>query len=356
MTDDATPAEAPSNARFGWKQIVATILTLGVLVLVFGVVLPQLGDYDQAWAAIQAMSVGWVIALVIATVAVILIYVLPYVAALPGLRYGHGFVVRQTSFMISNTIPMGGAIGLAVQYNMLTGYGYGPAPSTAAIGITSVWNTFITLALPILALAGLVFTGEANVVSAGAAVLGLLIVVVAVVVFALILRNENTARRIGDWASGLLSWLAGVVHRQVDADIGQALVDFRDSIVDVVSARWLAITAANLGQQLAQFAVLWLALLGVQGGSSAVTLLEAFAAFAFARLTTFIPIPPGGLGTTDAALTALLQSFGVSNNDALAADMIWRALTYFPQVFLGIGTFLIWRRQQRKGRAVPASS
>lgn len=348
MTDDATPAEAPPSGGFGWKQVVAAILTLGVLVFVFAVVLPQLGDYDQAWAAIQAMSTGWVILLLIATVAVILIYVLPYMAALPGLRYGRGFVVRQTSFMISNTIPAGGAIGLAVQYEMLTGYGYGAAPSTAAIGITSVWNTFITLALPILALAGLVFTGDAASVSVAAAVLGLVLVAVAVIVFALILRNEDTARRIGDWAGGLLSWLGGIVHRQVDADVGQALVDFRDSIVDVVSVRWLAITAANLGQQLAQFAVLWIALLGVQGGSSSATLLEAFAAFAFARLTTFIPIPPGGLGTTDAALTALLQGFGVSNNDALAADLIWRALTYFPQVFLGIGTFLWWRRQQHK--------
>lgn len=356
MTDDATSAEAPASGGFGWKQVVATVLTLGVLVLVFAVVLPQLGSYDQAWAAIQAMSTGWVIALVMATIGVILIYVLPYMAALPGLRYGRGFVVRQTSFMISNTIPAGGAIGLAVQYEMLTGYGYGAAPSTATIGITSVWNTFITLALPILALAGLVFTGDAASVSIAAAVVGLLAVVVSVVVFALILRNEDTARRIGDWVGGVLSWLAGLIRRQIDLDVGQALVEFRTSIVDVVSVRWLAITAANLGQQLAQFAVLWLALLGVQGGSSAVTLLEAFAAFAFARLTTFIPIPPGGLGTTDAALVALLQGFGVSNNDALAADMIWRALTYFPQVFLGIGTFLVWRRQQHKGRTQPAPS
>jgi putative heme transporter len=351
VTDDVTQESAPPSGGFGWKQVVALVITLIVLVVVFAVVLPQLGDYQQAWAAIQNMSTAWVVGLIVATVAVILIYVLPYMAALPGLRYGRGFVVRQTSFMISNTIPAGGAIGLAVQYEMLTGYGYGSAPSTAAIGITSVWNTFITLALPILALAGLVFTGEAASVSVAAAVLGLVVLVVAVLVFALILRNESTARRIGDWVGAALGWLAGIVHRQVDADIGRALVEFRDSIVDVVSVRWVAITAANLGQQLAQFGVLWLALLGVQGGSSAVTLLEAFAAFAFARLTTFIPIPPGGLGTTDAALTVILEGFGVSDNDALAAVLIWRAATYFPQVFIGIGTFLVWRRQQRKGMA-----
>ena len=77
-----------------------------------------------------------------------------------------------------------------------------------------------------------------------------------------------------------------------------------------------------------------------------VTFIEALVAFAFGRLTTFIPLPPGGLGTADAAITAILVGFGAANNDALAAVMVWRALTYFPQVIIGIGTFLYYRRQQ----------
>jgi uncharacterized protein (TIRG00374 family) len=57
-------------------------------------------------------------------------------------------------------------------------------------------------------------------------------------------------------------------------------------------------------------------------------------------------LPPGGLGTADAAITAILVGFGAANNDALAAVMVWRALTYFPQVIIGIGTFLYYRRKQ----------
>ena len=63
---------------------------------------------------------------------------------------------------------------------------------------------------------------------------------------------------------------------------------------------------------------------------------------------TFIPIPPGGLGTTDAIMTGALTAFGMANGDALAAVLIWRALTYFPQVFIGIGTLLYWRHKQSK--------
>lgn len=351
---EESPEGVSPKPGFGKQQVIALIITLVVLVIVFAQVLPQLGDYDQAWAAIQDMPTEWLVALLVATIAVILIYVLPYMAALPGLKFGQGFVVRQTSFMVSNAIPAGGAIGIGVQYSMMTGYGHGPAPTTAVIGITSTWNSFVTLSLPILALAGLALSGQANVEASTAAVIGLLLVVAAIVVFVLVLRKEETARRVGDWGGRAITGAARLIRKEIDIDAGQGVVDFRNSIVGVVLDRWLIITVANLGQQLAQFGVLWIALVAVQGGSSEVALIEAFAAFAFARLLTFIPVPPGGLGTLDAALTAMLQGFGVPNDLALAAVLIWRAATYFPQIFIGIGTFLYWRHQDGKRRETAA--
>ena len=84
------------------------------------------------------------------------------------------------------------------------------------------------------------------------------------------------------------------------------------------------------------------------GRSSGLTAAEAFAAFAISRLGTMIPLTPGGLGTVDAALTALLVAFGLDQNDALAATLVWRACSWVPQVFLGVGTFLWWRRNAHK--------
>ena len=46
-----------------------------------------------------------------------------------------------------------------------------------------------------------------------------------------------------------------------------------------------------------------------------------------------------------------LTAFGMTNADAMAAVLIWRAATYFPQVFIGIGTFLYWRREQGRKTA-----
>ncbi len=54
---------------------------------------------------------------------------------------------------------------------------------------------------------------------------------------------------------------------------------------------------------------------------------------------------PGGLGTVDAAMVGLMVSMGADKDIALAADLVWRAASFFPQVILGVITFLIWRKQ-----------
>ena len=355
VPDPVPPAEMPAKPKFGRQQIIATILTVGILVIMVVVVLPQLGDYGEAWTAIQAME-SWQLALIaLATVGLILIYVFPYLAAFPGLKYGHAFVTRQTSFMISNVVPGGGAFGLAAQYGMLTSYGYGTAPVTSVIGITSVWNTLVTLSLPVIGLIALTATGESSAEAATVTLIAAAAVITMIVLLALILRSEEFARRLGRWTNGIVQWGARIAKKDVDFDVVGSVVEFRTSIVDVVADRWLLITLANVGQQLAQFSILYLAVVALQGGfSGPVTLLEAFAAFSFGRLATFIPVPPGGLGTTDAIITAMLTIFGLPDNDALAATMVWRAATYFPQVFIGGFTLLMWRRGQSEKQ--PASA
>jgi uncharacterized protein (TIRG00374 family) len=96
------------------------------------------------------------------------------------------------------------------------------------------------------------------------------------------------------------------------------------------------------------------ALIGVGNGSASVALLQAFAAFAIGRLSTFTPVVPGGLGAEDAAMVAILQGFGEPDNDALAAVMVWRAVSLFPQVLIGAAMLLRERRAgHRTAAAVP---
>ncbi len=208
MTEDTPGAPEASQPKFGRQQIIATVLTLIVLVLVFVVILPQFGDYSAPWDDIHDMEAYQLALLAAATIAMILIYVLPYPAALPGLKYWPAFKVRQTSFMISNVVPAGGAFGLAVQYGMLSSYGYAAAPTTAAIGITSVWNSLVTLSLPVLALLGLTITGQNTGDATVVTLIATAVVVGGVILLALILRSEDLARRIGGWGDSLVQWAA----------------------------------------------------------------------------------------------------------------------------------------------------
>ena len=123
------------------------------------------------------------------------------------------------------------------------------------------------------------------------------------------------------------------------------MLKFRDNLRGVVEERWGRLTVTSTLQQLCQFLILAVAFYGLTGTDGGINIVQLFAAFAIARLAGFIPITPGGLGTVDAAMVAMMASMGADRDTALAASLLWRAASFIPQVVLGIVTFLIWRKQ-----------
>jgi uncharacterized protein (TIRG00374 family) len=350
-----------SNRTSPWRMVVSAAVTVAVLVVVFFGVFPKVADYSEAWSSIQQLPAAYVAALAVATVVNVAVYVWPLQAALPGLRYGPGFVVRQTSFAISNAVPAGGAVGLGVQYGMLDSYGFGAGATASAIAIVSVFNVFATLVMPVLGVVGLLASGVVEGSYLLLAAVGILAVGAAVVVFAVVLRSEAGARAVGQWADRLVGPLTRRFARGRSVDLTGKVLDFRSSVVGVMQTRWLWVTLSTLLLQLTSWAILTIALRGLEAGagSAKVTWTEALAAFSFARVASFIPITPGGLGTVDAALAGLLTGFGADSSQALAADLVWRAASYVPQVVLGALTFLWWRvtaarRRQRLAADLPS--
>jgi uncharacterized protein (TIRG00374 family) len=343
--DADIPTVAPTSRR---KQVIAGLVTLVVLVIVFAGILPKFGNYADAWDVIKDMSVLQLAVLAASVVFSIVVYVFPFQVALPGLRYGPAFMIRQTSFTISNAVPAGGAIGLGVQYGMLAQAGFSGASSSAAIGITSVFNLIVTLALPVLGVLAMLFVETPTSAEVFGALGGLVAVGVMVGFFAAVLRSQATAHRIGDLLERIAAKLFGIVHKTPPTGITAQIETFRASTVDVISARWALLTGTSFLQQFAQFGVLLVSLRIVESGETTqVAVAAAFAAFALARLASFIPVTPGGLGTVDAGLTASLVAFGATKTDALAATLLWRASSWIPQVLLGVVTLIIWRVRSR---------
>ena len=229
-------------------MVVSTAITVAVLVVVFVGVFPKVADYSEAWSAIQQMPTAYLVALVVATVVNLAVYVWPLQAALPGLGYGPGFVVRQTSFAISNAVPAGGAVGLGVQYGMLDSYGFGAGAAASAIAIVSVFNVFATLVMPVLGVLALLASGVVERTYVLLAVVGIVVIGVAVVAFAVVLRSEHGARTIGRWADRLIDPLIRRLRHGQSADLTGKLLDFRSSVVDVMRTRWLQVTVSTLFQ------------------------------------------------------------------------------------------------------------
>lgn len=318
--------------------VIATLITAAILFFV-GRWFAKSANLSEVWKSITQMSTGWVIALVVASITYLLVFALPYVAATIGLRYLPAFIMRQTAFTISMAVPGGGAFGLPVQYAMLSTYGVKAQAALSTVGIVSVGNLLTTLFMPILGLIALLLVGRVTTTTIAGAAAGIAAVALVSAAFAIILRSDQGAKWVGNLLTKLVTPFFKLIKKQPPV-LGQRLIDFRNTVVSVLKVRWRFIVLAYLAIQFSLFAVLFVAMRAVGG---TVSLLETFAAYSFANLGVMIPVTPGGLGTTDAALKSLLELYGASANVAVAADIVWRGVYYIPQVALGVICFLLWQ-------------
>src|SRR5215218_4083931 len=208
-----------------------------------------------------------------------------------------------------------------------------------------LWNSFIKLGMPVLALALVALQGGATGGRVLAALLGIAGLVAAIVVFALLLRSAEQARRFGLLAGRVASKLLGLVGRPPVAGWELATVKFRARTIDLVEDRWIAITATSLISHLSLYLVLLVALRDVGVSDAEVGWAEVLAVFAFARLATAIPLTPGGLGFVEGVLFTGLVGAGGDPDQVAAAILVYRALTWALPILVGIGCYLWWRRR-----------
>ena len=346
--DPATTTPVRRRSRKG--TIVGAAVSVAVLAAVFLFLFPKFADYGAAFEQILAMSPWWIAALAAASLVNIVVYPLTELAAIPSLSYRAAFASRQAAFTISNIIPGGGAVAVATQYSILAGYRVSPAVAAAAVSADGAWTYLITLAAPSIAVGLLLIEGDSTTGFTAAAAVGLAVVVVSVAVIAMTLRSEAGARKLGGWvqrpADRVFGWL-----KRTPPDTTSALVQFHLHASEMVGHRWRSLTVTNVAAQFAPFLVLLAAVAALGVFPSPVTLIEVFAAFSIALLLTMFPLTPGGLGTVDAALVALLVGFGADSSTALAADLIWRVAWFLPQLLVGLGALGVYRWDQHRDRA-----
>lgn len=350
----ADPTASPMSKLDKKKSIILGIIGLAIVVIIFVKVIPQIGDYAAAADALQAMGIGAMILVGVAVVLYLFAYGFPFMSVTKGLKYWKSQQVNQAAFAISNGVPAGGAFGLAVQYAMLTSYSVSGTAATASITAVGLWSMFVSLGLPIFGVAALAVSGG-DLNYAWVAPVGLAILVVGIGLFVMVMRSERLALKVGNFANRLVGPFRKRIKALKDLDVVQPIVKFRSDMYDLLKERWSHITVAQLSVIMTQFLIFYVALRGVQGWDQpGASVLAAFGAFATAQIMLMVPITPGGLGTVDALMISLLVSMGVSEGDATAADLVWRAASYVPQIIIGIIALVSWFRTAGRTYAAAA--
>jgi uncharacterized protein (TIRG00374 family) len=152
------------------------------------------------------------------------------------------------------------------------------------------------------------------------------------------------ARKIGDLAARIVSWLKRLVRRRPVRWGGESFVRFRYETIGLLRRRWHVLTLATLAGHLSVFAVLVVSLRVLDVPAAEVTWVEAFAAWSIVRVLGSLPITPGGLGIVELGLTSLLVGFGGGQAEVVAAVLVYRFLTMVPTLVLGLAAAATWRR------------
>lgn len=337
------------------RRLVGAALSLALVAGVFVWFLPQFTSLSAVWTSVRDMTWLELTVLVLAAAWNLATYQFVMVATTPGLTLRQALVSTQATTAVSNTVLGGAAIALGLTYAMNTSWGFSRSRTSVALLVSGLWNNFAKLGLPVLALALLALSAPPSAGRITAGLLGLGVLVVAVVLLGALLRSREGAERIGAGAGRIASALRRPFGRGPVTGWDRATTRFRDRTALLLRARWARITLATLVSHLSLFLVLLLALRFVGVDGDEVSVVEALAVFAFARLLTAVPFTPGGLGVIELALITGLSAAGGPRALVAAAVLVFRALTYVLPIPVGLGCYVFWRHN-RSWRREPGTA
>ncbi len=342
---DAEVDEGGGRRGFPWKRIVQALISLAIVAGIFFGVMPLIADYGDVFDTIRAMTSLEIGSLVAFGLWNLMTYWFVLTAALPGLRLREAAVVNQASTAVSNTLPGGGVIGVGVSVAMLTSWGFTIGSIGRSAVVTGIWNNFVKLGMPVLALALLALDGELTPARVTAAAIGIIVLISAVVLFGLLLRSDRLARAIGRGVGSVVDWGRKLLRKEPMEGWGERSSEFRSDTIGLLRHRWLWLTVATLLSHISLYLVLLVALRHVGVSQEELSWIAVLAAFAFVRLISALPLTPGGVGVVELGYAAVM-TIGlddITSAQVVAAILVFRAVTYLLPIPLGLISYVIWR-------------
>lgn len=321
-------------------RIVASLL---IVAAIFFFAIPKIADVSEVWKIIRAMTAIELGTLALAALWNIATYWLVMMSSLPGSNIWQTMKINQASTAVANTIPGGGAVAVGITFSMYGSYGFSRAAIGLSVLVSGIWNNFVKLGMPVVALGLLALQGNVGTSLAIAGAAGTATLLVALIMFAAVLSSEHLAGRVGGWLQRFVDRLRRLFRKEPSTTIAESTLRFRQDAIGLVRRRWLPLTLTSLLSHLSLFFVMLLTLRHVGVSEGQVEAIEALAAFAFVRLISALPVTPGGLGVVELGLTAALIAAGGPEAQVVAAILVYRALTYLLPIPFGLFAYVKWK-------------
>jgi putative heme transporter len=344
----STPVGTPVQPAPSRRAIVGRVLVLvGIIVFVFGFVLPRLIDYDAVRAALAALT-PWQIALLGAS------SVVAYVASagpsrvlVPGLSWPHAVGSDLAARAVVSTVP--GPTDVATRLVLYRQWSIPTDVASAGIGLAALFETFSVFALPVIAMAGVLLDRhptEPRVLLL--AIVGLVALGAAALLLVSFVRSESLARNVGGWLDSMAGRIWRLVRKTPPTGIVEGVLDLRERSKAMLTEHGVRGFAAALAGRLAWFVVLEVALWCVGIGPDVLPPSAVLVAMAVVGIVSLIPITPGGVGVAEVAYIGVLSSVtGPGMTEQLtAAVMLFRIAQWLAPIPIGWVLLIVLRRGQ----------
>jgi putative heme transporter len=325
-----------------WPAAAASLVVIGVLLRDR---LPSLADVS---AALRVADPAWLLVAVLAEA----ISISQFARLQRRVLIGYGVTIPQRRSLalaysrsaIAITVPAGSAVSAAYAFRQFRADGASRAVATAVMllsGLISISG------LVLLYVTGAAATGAERLAGAWRAHPGLVegalaLLVMVTVLVAVLAWPARDARPRRSWTSRLSPRLAAMLRPVADAIASSRTVAPRHWVIALGAAtvNWL-------------FDLLCLAA-GARAFHLTISLTTIAAVYLTVQVVRQIPLTPGGIGVVEVSLLAGLISAGAADGPATATVLVYRLLSCWLIIPVGLLCGLLLRRPVRSGSSIPA--
>lgn len=322
-----------------WSRYLSGLVLAGGLILV---AVPSISGAALAGASsvILSVPVFSLLGLVVLWIVGLALHTITLTAALPRLTHRRALTLSLSGSAVANVLPLGGAAGMALNYRMIRGWGFGRSQFASYTVVTNVWDVLTKLVLPLIVLPLVLFglgPVPGHLMIAGATAVASLSIVL--VVFISALRSDAGAARVGRGLDRVSNWVLGRCGSSRRVSFTPFLITTAAECRDVIAQRWQRLSLGMLLYTGALLALLGTCLSLTGAGVAPAVVLVGFTS---ERLLTLIPLTPGGAGVVEIGLAGTLLLLGGDPVGVVAGVLLYRLLTFVLEIPVGGAILAGW--------------